>query len=381
MSKTVKLTIASLLVALLVLAFGAGYQLGSRIPASGESRDGLAVVEQVWDIILREYVGKDKLDTKVLGQAAIEGMLKSLGDPYTAYLDKEEYQLGMSSLEGEFEGIGAIVSVENNQITVIDLLPDSPAAKVGIKPGDVILAIDGVATSGMSLAETVLKIRGPKGTPVKLRILHEGESKPEEVEVIRATVKLPSVRAEMKGHIAYINISQFSENTDKELVTTLEKVINQGVVGIVLDLRHNPGGVLDSVIDVASHFLKQGVILNIVSREKETPISVRPNRLTTDLPMVVLVDNVSASGSEVLAGALQDYKRATIAGTKTYGKGSVNVLRQLKDGSAIYITTAHWLTPNGNVIEGKGIEPDYPLDLKGDDAIQWAIDFLKKDGK
>ncbi len=382
MSKTVKLTVALVVVALLALAFGAGFRLGGGVaPSPAEGHEGLAVVEQAWDIILREYVGRDKLDTKTLSQAAIKGMLTSLDDPHTEYLDAEEYRLSMSSLEGEFEGIGAYVAVKDNQITVIAPLPDSPAAKAGIRPGDIILEIDGVPTAGMSLTEVVLKIRGPKGTSIKLRLLHEGESKPEDIEVTRAAVKLPSVRSEMKGNIAYINISQFSENTDRELVPVLENVIGQGAVGMVLDLRQNPGGVLETVIDVTGHFLKQGVVLNVVSQDKKTPISVRPSRLTTDLPMVVLVDDFSASGSEVLAGALQDHRRATIAGTRTYGKGSVNILRQLKDGSGLYITTARWLTPDGRVIEGKGIEPEYQLDLEGDDAIQWAIDFLGKGGK
>jgi carboxyl-terminal processing protease len=180
----------------------------------------------------------------------------------------------------------------------------------------------------------------------------------------------------MKEDIAYINITYFSERTAEELAPVL-KSITQQANGVILDLRSNGGGLLDTVIDVASFFLKEGVVVDVVDNQgKHTTSSVKPSQITTDLPLVVLVDGYSASGSEVLAGALQDYGRATIAGARTYGKGSVDILRQLKDGSGLYITTARWLTPKGRLIEGKGLAPDYEL-KEGEDAIQWAIDFLK----
>jgi carboxyl-terminal processing protease len=186
---------------------------------------------------------------------------------------------------------------------------------------------------------------------------------------------MTSVRFEMMEDIAYINITQFSERTSEELTPTLQNATGEGARGIVLDLRSNPGGLLEAVVDVAGHFLEEGIVVNVDSSEENLVLEVRSDAATTDLPMVVLTDNFSASGSEVLAGALQDYGRATIAGTRTFGKGSVNILRPL-DGSAIYITTARWLTPNGRLIEGKGIEPDYELELNGEDTIQWAIDYL-----
>jgi carboxyl-terminal processing protease len=225
----------------------------------------------------------------------------------------------------------------------------------------------------------VLEIRGPEGTAVRLLVLHQGDTEPEEIEIIRAKIELPSVRFEMKEDIAYINITHFSQRTNEELSPVLESVIQQMATGIILDLRSNPGGSLEAVVDVASHFLEEGIVVSIVdNEEKQTGLEVEPNGATIDLPMVVLVDNYSASGSEVLAGALQDYGRATIAGAKTYGKGSVNILRQLKDGSGLYVTTARWLTPNGRLIEGEGLYPDYELELVGEDAIQWAIDYLKQ---
>jgi carboxyl-terminal processing protease len=313
-----------------------------------------------------------------LAQGAIKGMVEALDDPYTAYLDAETYQLSLRSLEGKFEGIGAYVAVEDGQIVIIAPIADSPAERAGIRAGDVILEIDGRSTSGMSLAEVVLHIQGPKGTAVSLSVLHQGEIEPEVIEIVRAEIELPSVRFEMREDIAYINITYFSERTAEELSPVLESITQQAATGIILDLRSNPGGFLETVIDVAGFFLKEGVVIDVVDNEgKHTPSSVRPSQIATGLPLVVLVDGYSASGSEVLAGALQDHGRATIAGTKTFGKGSVNILRQLEDGSGLYITAARWLTPNGRLIEGKGLYPDYEFELEGEDAVQWAIDFLK----
>ena len=377
MLKTIRFMLISLLlVAVLALSFGAGCNLGSRTsPSPG---GGLEIVEQVWNIIFDDYVDKDHLDTSTLSRAAIEGMLEALDDPYTSYLDAETYQLGKSSLEGEIEGIGAQVAIKDDQLTIIAPIADSPASKAGIRAGDIILEVDGKSTSEMSLAEAVLNIRGTKGTPVRLLILHQGETEPEEIEIVRAKVELSSVHFEMRGDIAYINITHFSERTNEELSPVLESVAEKEARGVILDLRSNSGGLLGEVIDVASQFLSEGVVVNVVDNQKKrTALEVKPNGVTTDLPMVVLSDNFSASGSEVLIGALQDYGRATIAGSKTFGKGSVNALRQLKDGSGLFITTGRWLTPSGRLIEGEGLAPDYELELEGEDAIQWAIDYLK----
>ena len=217
--------------------------------------------------------------------------------------------------------------------------------------------------------------------------MHEGETEPGEIEVIRDSIKLPTVRFEMQEDFAYIRIASFSERTDEEIFQVLQDAIGQDARGIILDLRKNPGGLLEEVVDVASHFLPDDTLVVSVARNQEIlhVLNTRAGVLTTDLPMVVLVDGSSASGSEVLSGALQDYNRATIAGTKTFGKGSVNVLHPLSDGSGLYVTTARWLTPNGRLIEGEGIEPDYELDienlehefdLENDEAIRWAIEYL-----
>jgi len=358
------------------LSFGTGYNLGHQTPS--DAGGGLGIVTQAWNFLFEDYVDRARLEDSALSQAAIEGMLEELDDPYTSYLDIETYQLGMSGLEGEFEGIGAHVGIRDEKLTVIAPIADSPAAKAGVRAGDIILEVDGNPTADMSLAEAVLNIRGPKGTPVRLLILHQDETEPEEIEIIRAKIELTSVRFEMKGDIAYINITHFSGRTDEELSPVLESLAGEGAKGIILDLRRNPGGILDEVVKVVSHFVPEGVVLNVVdNRGERTALEVRPGVVTIDLPVVVLVDEFSASGSEVLSGALQDHGRATIAGRQTFGKGSVNVLRRLDDGSGLYITTARWLTPEGRPIEGEGIKPDYELELEGEEAIQWAIDYLK----
>ncbi len=375
MSQKMKFTLFSLLLlAALALTFGIGYSVGTRPPAA----EGLESVEQAWHIIFDDYVGRDELDSANLSRAAIEGMLKELDDPYTSYLSKDAYQLGMSNFKGELEGIGAQVGIRNEQLTIIAPISGSPADKAGIKAGDVILEVEGAPTSEMSLVEAVLNIRGPKGTTVELLILHQGETEPVKVEIVRDTIELSSINFEMRGDIAYIRITHFSGRTDEEILPILESLWNKGTEGIVLDLRSNPGGLLEEVVKVTSHFLSEGVVVNVVdNRGESTVLRVRESEVVTHLPVVVLVDAYSASGSEVLAGALQDYGRAVVAGQKTFGKGSVNVLRELADGSGIYITTARWLTPDGRPIEGEGIEPDYMLELEGEEAIEWAVGYLK----
>ena len=379
MSKKIKFTlIGLLLVAVLALSFGTGYNLGRIPPGPGE---GLEVVKQAWNIIFDDYVDREQLDSGTLSQGAIKGMLEALDDPYSSYLDAETHQLGLSSLEGEIEGIGAQVAIRDEQLTIIAPIADSPAAKAGIRAGDIVLEVEGRSTSEMSLAEAVLNIRGPKGTSVRLLILHQDETEPEEIEIVRAKIELPSIRFEMKEDIAYIKITHFSGRTSEELLPVLKSMTEEEARGIILDLRSNPGGILEIVIDFASHFLTEGAVVNVVDNQGiHTPFMVKPKEVVTDLPTVVLVDSFSASGSEVLAGALQDHGRAPIAGSKTFGKGSVNVLHKLKDGSGLYITTARWLTPNGRLIEGEGITPDHELELEGEEAIQWAIDYLKARG-
>ncbi len=379
MSNAMKYTLIVItFIAVIALTFGIGYNLGRSPAVAGE---GLGVVEEAWDIIFRDYVDRDRLDSGELSKGAIEGMIDTLDDPYSSYIDADAYEVGMSGLEGEIEGIGAQVGIRDEKLTVIAPIPNSPAAQAGLKAEDVILEIDGVSTAEMSIVAAVLKIRGPKGTPVTLLIQHKDAAEPEEIKIVRETIELSSVDLEMMGHIAHLSITHFSRRTATELQAALQDMERAGATAIILDLRGNPGGILDTVIEVASYFLKDGVVVKVVdNRGTETALEVKPQEIVTELPMVVLVDGSSASGSEVLAGALQDHGRAAVAGNQTFGKGSVNVPRELQDGSGLYITTARWLTPNGRLIEGEGIEPDIKLALEGEEAIDWAIEYLINEG-
>ena len=359
----------------ITLAFAGGYNLGQRNEAA--TADGADLITQAWNIIFAHYVDRDNLNPTKLSRAAITGMVTELNDPHASYLTPDENKLGQSSLQGKIGGIGAQVALRDKKLVIIASVPGSPAAKAGIRAGDIILQINGKSTADMSLAEAVLTIRGEQGTSVRITIQHEGETAPVELEIVRAEINLASVRFEMKGDIAYIDISHFTSRTDDELTPVILNLSQENPTGIILDLRSNPGGILETVINVASHFIREGVVVNV--RDYQGNVHARyvtPGLPVTDFPMIVLTDNYSASGSEVLAGALQDYSRAVIAGTRTYGKGSVDILRQLSDGSGLYITTGRWLTPNGRLIEGQGLSPDYEL-APDADAIQWAIDFLK----
>jgi carboxyl-terminal processing protease len=378
MSRKIKIAISLFLAVTIALSFMAGCFIGVRTSPQTD----LGVVEEVWEILIQDYVDKGELDTSALAQGAIRGMLEALDDPYTAYLDKETYQLSLQDFAGKFEGIGASVTYKDGQIIIVAPMPGSPAEEAGIRAGDVILEIDGQSTEGMSLAEAVLLVQGPEGTPVKLLVLHEGETEPVLIRIVRAVIELASVEFEMKQEIAYIHISTFSERTAEEMSAVMETVNEPAAEGIILDLRGNLGGPLEATIDVAGFFLEEGmVVVELVDNEGNHEVySVQPGRIASELPLVVLVDGFSASGSEVLAGALQDYGRAVLAGTKTLGKGSVNVLHRLSDGSALYVTVGRWLTPKGRLIEGEGLSPDYELELEGEDLIQWAMDYLRGDG-
>jgi carboxyl-terminal processing protease len=378
MPKNVKLSLLIVLsILMLALAFGAGCVINLNTRVAGLDTN---LLNQVWGILSQKYVTPDNVTSVKLNQGAARGMLESLNDPYSAYLNPEAYKLQQSDSAGSFEGIGAQVGLNaDRQIIITAPMEGSPAEKAGIKAGDIILGVNGKSIAGLSITETVLLIRGPAGTSVKLQVLHEGADLPVEIEIVRAAITTPSVKYEIRGDILYIKINSFNEQTNKELETVLETVDLKKSTGIVLDLRGNPGGLVTTVVDVASHFLKDGVILTLRDNQGKTDsISVHPNGIYTELPMVVLVDHYSASGSEVLSGALKDYQRAVIAGTVTYGKGSYDSFFQLQDGSAIYLTIGRWLTPLGKEIEGNGITPDYTLTQTGEDGIQWAIDFLKK---
>lgn len=336
------------------------------------------IVTQAWQLLQQDYIDKDKLDPKKLSQGAVRGMLEALDDPYSAYVEPEIRQLEASEFEGKFEGIGAEITIKDKQLTIVTPLSNSPAEKAGLKPGDKIIKIDGEPTSKMNLVEATLKIRGPKGTVVNLTVFREGDTEPFDVQIVRDEIQLESVTHEMRGDLAYIRITRFQKSTGKDLRDALKDIIDRGGQGVVLDLRNNPGGLLEAAVDVASEFLAMGTVAQVIDNKgNQNSIPVRAGGIGTKLHLIVLVNGGSASASEIVAGALQDYGRAKLAGSKTFGKGSVQMVRELDDGSALHITAYRWLTPHGRPIDGVGLSPDFALDLEGDELIEWAVNYLR----
>jgi len=376
-----------LIVLVFVVSFGAGFVYSQLLPprSAVELPKEFDSLGEAWKILSDDYVNNEALDPEELSKGAIKGMLEALDDPYTSYL--ESYQLALSDLEGSFEGIGTIVSIEDGELTVVSPIADGPAERQGVRAGDKILEVDGEPTSEMSLMEAVLKIRGEKGSTVTLLILHQDENTPVEVEIIREEITLDSVYLDMlPDDIALLQITYFEESTPDELTTALNDARQSGAWSIILDLRGNPGGYLHVVVDVASEFLDGGTVLYEADEAGDIieEWAASSGGLAIDLPLVVLVDSSSASGSEVLAGALQDHGRAILIGTKTYGKGSVNVLHRLSDSSALYVTTARWLTTDHHPIEGVGLTPDIEVEITAEDIasgrdpqLESAIQYLE----
>ncbi|HAS27725.1 MAG TPA: S41 family peptidase [Dehalococcoidia bacterium] len=379
MSREIKIILISLSVVLaLVVSFQSGFYVGLWQEDATQTDDPyLASIEEAWNNINVYYVENNDIDYELLSQYAIEGMLEYLDDNHSVYMDPEAYEKDAEDSAGSYSGIGITASVIEERFVVVSVYESSPASQSGLLAGDIILAVDGVTTEGMSFAELVARVRGEEGTSVNLKILHPDASQSTDISVMRAKIDVPSVYSEMIGEIAYITIDRFSEDTDEEFSRILKGVKDNGAAGIVLDLRNNLGGLLQTLLNITSCFYSEGNILTV--RENDGTIKkydANRQSVTTDLPMVVLVNGYSASASEALAGALQDHDRALIAGTATYGKGSVNVMFELPNGGGLYLTTARWYTPNGNLIEGIGITPDFETDLEGDELVQWALDYL-----
>ena len=363
---------SALSVILLGLSFGLGYVTATFAPP----RDTyLNRVVEAWDTITGNYVDPTKIDENALAEAAIKGLMANIDDPYSAYLDAQGFIALQDNFEGSYVGIGTEMAVRNGAVIILTVYPDSPAAGAGVMPGDQITAVDGKSTGGLTIAELAPMIRGDVGATVTLSINRNGASLT--FSLTREKITPPSATLKMKGTIAYVQISSFTQHADEDLLPIIQQIAANGATGIVLDLRGNPGGLVTTVINIASYFITDGVVLTIRNRDgATTTYDVIKQPVTNTLPMVVLVDNYSASGSEVLSGALQDHKRAIIAGAQTFGKGSVDQLFELPGGTGIYLTIARWLTPDGHLIEGQGITPDFPLTLTGDDLLSWAIDHL-----
>ena len=380
MWKTLKWSLLGLTMLLLIALSGvAGYAINDNSgSASSTSAGNYAVLNEVQDIIQQDFVNAAQVTPDTLQKGAIDGMISSLNDPHSTYIQPSDYKNGVDLITGSFEGIGANVDQDatTHEIVIISPFRDSPAEKAGIKPGDVILDVDGQSTQGWTVSDAVQKIRGQAGTPVTLTVRHTDGTQ-EDITITRASVAIPTVFVDdvkdasgaVVPDLAYIQISQFTDQTVPDMHNALEQIKQAGKKGIVLDLRGNPGGGLDATVSIASMFIDSGVVLTQVDRDgNKTVYNVHDGGEATDVPIVVLVDKNSASGSEVLSGALRDHGRAKLIGQQTFGKGSVNHLRELSNGGAIYISIARWLTPNGTLIEGVGLTPDYKMDLTSNDG-------------
>jgi carboxyl-terminal processing protease len=339
---------------------------------------------EVWELLEGEHINGGKLDPQEVSDGAIRGMLDALGDPYSAFYNAEQYKITTQDLKGFFEGIGAEVGIRNGLVTILAPMPDTPAERAGILPGDIILEIEDESAEGISLMEAVNRIRGKKGTVVKLLILHRNDTDPVVINVERGVITLISVRINMGDNgIGHLRIFNFAETTNKDLLNALKRFEDSGGTGIVLDLRNNPGGLLTSVVDVTSQFLEDGLVLyQIDAQGHRTDWKVKSGGKAKEIPFVVLVNEFSASASEVFTGAMMDHERATVLGGTTFGKGSVSNLWVLQDGSGVNFTIAHWFTPNGTLIEGEGLSPDVQLDKVEDGSedvhLNRAIEFLRK---
>ncbi len=322
--------------------------------------ENLQIFSDVLDIVKESYV--QEVESEELVEGAISGMLRTL-DPHSSYLDPDAYKELQVETKGSFGGIGIEITIRDGVLTVVSPLEGTPAYELGIQAGDQILRVDGEPTKEMTLMEAVKKMRGPKGTNVVLTIMREEFTKPQDFVVTRATIAIRSVRSKtLEPGYGYIRLSQFQSSTARDLrkeIANLEKE-NKSLKGLILDLRNNPGGLLDQAVKVSDEFLNEGLIVYTGGRLKSQDMRFEAHMNTKphSYPIVVLVNEGSASAAEIVAGALQDHKRAVVVGVKTFGKGSVQTVMPLRNGSALRLTTALYYTPSGRSIQAKGIEPD-----------------------
>lgn len=343
--------------------------------ASKKNQLDTSLLFRVQDILQQKFDGE--IDPQKQSEGAVAGSVAALGDPYTVFMDEKSNQELNNDLRGELSGVGIEVGQKNGKLTVIAPIDGTPAQKAGIRSGDYIAGIDGVDSRSLTVDEAVSKIRGEEGTKVKLTIVR-GSEPAKEVEITREVISVPSVTHEMKPNsIGYIKIRRFGDDTTLSVRSAANTLSAQGAKAVVVDVRDNPGGYLQSSVDVASQFMKEGVVVEERSRHsKDKTLSVSADGLMTDIPVVMLINGGSASASEILAGALSDHGRAKLVGEKTYGKGSVQEVvclagatlfsRDCK-GPALKVTVAHWYTPNGINISKEGIKPDIEVKLSSDD--------------
>ena len=412
MSRTIQYVLAScVVIILLVGAFSGGVIIGWVLPnrpldsyafqnqenapapqveAEPQNNQGqggplFAPFWQVWDLIHEEYVDQP-VDDLSLMRGAIRGMLESLGDQHSSYMDPTEYQQMNDAMQGEYGGIGAWVDITGEYLVITSPMPNTPAAKAGLKPGDVVIKVDGEDMTGVDGNLVLKRVKGEPGTSVVLTIQREGQE-PFDVTITRALISVPSVTSKMlEGQIGYIQLMNYGDNSSDEVKKAIKDLMDQKPRGLILDLRYNGGGYVNAAIEITSQFISKGPIMyEEYGDGARTTFEAKPGGLALDVPLVVLVNEGTASASEITAGAIQDTKRGVLVGVTTYGKGSVQIWTPLdNDQGAVRITTARWLTPNGRQIHKKGLEPDYVVELTGeekegeDPQLDKATEILSK---
>ncbi|MDP4105851.1 MAG: S41 family peptidase [Bacillota bacterium] len=340
------------------LAFG-----NDKVATVGSDRAEFSKLYSAYDTLKNGYY--QKVDDKKLINGAINGMVQSLGDPYSDYMSNTESKSFHNSISSSFEGIGAEIQEKDAHIVVVSPIKGSPAEKAGLKPNDIIVSVNGKSLQGMNSTQAVALIRGKKGTKVNLVIQRPGTEAPVKVSVVRDQIPINTVNGEMVGDgIAKVQITSFSSNTSKELVNTLNDLQKQGMKGLVLDLRQNPGGLLDQAINISSLFVPKGkVLFKVEDRNGKIKEYTSQNKGNDIMPLVVLIDSGSASASEIVSAAVNESAGVPLVGEKSFGKGTVQTAQDFSDGSNLKFTMAKWLTPDGNWIHKKGLKPDYPVAL------------------
>lgn len=355
-----KVTLLIILVAVIGVIIGGGW-IGIKAATDKEPYESLKVFTDVLHIIEKDYV--KPVETKELVYGAIKGMLSSL-DPHSSFMTPKMYKEMQVETKGSFGGLGIEITMKDGVLTVIAPIADTPAYKAGIKAGDQIIAIEGKPTKNMTLMDTVRRLRGKKGTKVTITIMRKGLTKPKDITIVRAIIKIQSVKSKLyEGHFAYVRITQFQERTDNDFVKAIENLKEKShnqIEGMILDLRNNPGGLLNQAVKISDRFISKGLIVSIKGRDEGDNIAFQAKSSTTIVkyPLVVLTNAGSASASEIVAGAIQDHHRGVIMGEQTFGKGSVQTIIPLSDGSGLRLTTALYYTPSGRSIQAEGITPD-----------------------
>ena len=341
---------------------------------------------KAWRLLEEKHIGDEKFDRQKLVWGAIQGMTASLGDPYTVFFPPQDNEDFKNEIKGEFSGIGAEIGIRKNILTIIAPIKGSPAEKAGLKTGDKILKINDIFTNDLTLDDAVHKIRGERGTKVSLTLLRNGEDKPRVVEVVRDAIRVPVIVTEKRDNgIFIIRLASFSESSSAEFTNAVREFLNSDSKKLILDLRGNPGGFFSSAVEIASWFIPEGEVVAQEAYQKGEPDYYRSigRKALENIPTVVLINQGSASASEILAGALQEHKKGVLIGERSFGKGSVQQLEEVTSNTSLKITIAKWLTPNGKSISKEGLSPDIevkiPDDLKeGEDPqMAKAIEYLK----